>query len=137
MESRTPPVEELRILEILLSSGEGTAEELSRLLADDCVEFGSSGQSYNKQQILESVKQSGTSRVSFHEFQARYVGPNVALVTYLASRQTPAGPVCSWRSSIWKHVNSGWQLVFHQGTPTPCPELPGHRHMVLPFPNHP
>jgi hypothetical protein len=129
MESRAPSVEELRIFESLLSSGEGTTEELSRLLADDCVEFGSSGRSYNKHQILESLKQAETSRVTFSEFQTRYVGPNVALVTYLALRQTPAGPACSWRSSLWKHAHGGWQLVFHQGTPTPCPELPGRSHM--------
>jgi hypothetical protein len=125
MESRAPSVEELRIFESLLSSGEGTSEELSKLLADDCVEFGSSGRSYNKQQILESLKQPGTSRVTISEFQARYVGSNVALVTYLALRQTTAGITCSMRSSIWKHALGGWQLVFHQGTPTPCPELSG------------
>jgi hypothetical protein len=121
MELRDPPIEELRLLEDLLSSGAGAPEEISRLLADDCVEFGSSGQNYNKQQILKSIKQLGGSKVALSEFQVRYLGPNVALVTYRALRDTATTSVCSLRSSIWRNENDRWQLVFHQGTPTPCP----------------
>jgi hypothetical protein len=123
MESQDTPAAELRRLEALLGSGSGTPEELSRLLAEDCVEFGSSGRSYNKRQILAALKQQDGAAVELAEFQVRIISLDVALVTYLALRRTGTTPVCSLRSSVWKNNDGRWQLVFHQGTPITCPSL--------------
>jgi NADH-quinone oxidoreductase subunit F len=93
----------------LRSSGE-TPEQL---LAEDFVEFGSSGRQYHKQQALAAMQIPRNSGVAIHDFQIRELGHERALVTYRASD----GEAESLRSSIWVHQASEWRVIFHQGTP--------------------
>ncbi|WP_425805565.1 hypothetical protein ACHOLT_02495 [Desulfitobacterium sp. Sab5] len=65
-------------------------EDLMVILADDFVEFGSSGHIFYKQQIIEDLIQSHTAQMEIKD---------------------------SLRSSIWKFIDDRWQIVFHQGTP--------------------
>ena len=91
------------------------------LLADEFVEFGSSGRVFNKQQIIASLQQEdGTWQRSLQDFEATLLAPGVILATYRASRQSDDGEpaVQSLRSSIWKLIGGRWQMAFHQGTPT-------------------
>jgi hypothetical protein len=95
-------------------------EELSRLLADDFREFGSSGRIFNKQQIIEELQNQTPVQISIDEFQMTWLARNIALVTYRGNcRFLESDKVSqSLRSSIWRKENERWEVVFHQGTPS-------------------
>ena len=94
--------------------------ELSRLLADDFIEFGSSGAIYNKQQITGSLTREQIMERSAADFSVRVLADDVVLLTYRSTTRDPATAEewHSLRSSIWKLNEARWQMIFHQGTPT-------------------
>src|SRR5215469_14798487 len=92
---------------------------VSELLADEFVEFGSSGRVYDKPAIIEALKnETGDPQIAVEEFSVRDLAPDVVLVTY---KSKPAGSqaATALRSSIWKRIGGRWQMVFHQGTRVP------------------
>lgn len=96
-----------------------SADDVARLLADEFIEFGSSGCIFNKSQIISSLQQEvseATVRISIENFLTRRLAPHVVLVTYRTVGSDPA--VQRLRSSIWKFEGGRWQMVFHQGTPS-------------------
>jgi len=88
--------------------------EVDRLLADEFLEFTSSGNACRKQHCV-----GGMSAVDMvmSDFQARLLAPGVALATYRVAKRDGQEVKHSLRSSIWKQIASRWQMVFHQGTP--------------------
>jgi hypothetical protein len=122
---------ELQTADLLLSLEERllqpetrkSADQVGDLLADDFVEFGSSGRIFDKSRIIESLReeqQGQSARPSISDFSARSLAPGVVLVTYRLAVQYGAAEheVHTLRASIWKAINGRWQMVFHQGTPT-------------------
>jgi hypothetical protein len=89
-------------------------DELDALLADEFVEFGSSGRVYDKQGIINELAEESPIRVSMTD------ADDLVLVTYRAAYSEGEDETIhhSFRSSIWKHIEGSWQMVFHQGTPT-------------------
>jgi len=123
MEAEKNDADAIRRLEeqLLDSNVRTSAEEVANLLAEDFVEFGSSGRVFNKNQIIECLQQEdGTCCRTMHDFQISRLAPGVVLATYRVRREGNDGavPVLSLRSSIWKLIDSRWQMVFHQGTLT-------------------
>jgi hypothetical protein len=109
--------------ELLKPEVRGSAERVGQLLADEFVEFGSSGLAYDKAQIIEALQQETANaaiRITLTEFAARRLAPEVFLVTYRTVRQggPDTAPAARLRSSIWKVIDGRWQMVFHQGTPS-------------------
>jgi hypothetical protein len=100
-----------------------SAQALADLLADDFIEFGSSGRVFNKRQIIESLQHEPATPRTLMDFRTSVLAPGVRLVTYRAIRHGGADgqPMYSLRSSIWKLIAGRWQMVFHQGTPAPEP----------------
>jgi hypothetical protein len=99
------------------------ADQLDHLLADEFVEFGSSGRVFNKVEIIESLKQEPSVlsvQRSISDFSAKWLTPEIVLVTYrlLIRRGDVEDEAHSLRSSIWKAINGHWQMIFHQGTST-------------------
>lgn len=90
-------------------------DELNELLAEDFLEFGSSGEAFGKENVLNrlpSVSKDPGYRLM--DFDTRTLGEDVMLTTfktYMASKDQYA-----LRSSIWKKQNGKWQMTFHQGT---------------------
>lgn len=85
---------------------------VAALLADDFIEFGSSGKVYDKSAIIELLRTETVApdqKIAVENFVVRALSPNVALVTYLASKR-------ALRSSIWRLSDSRWEMIFHQGT---------------------
>ena len=115
-------IDELLKLETDLHKREvrSSARALSELLADEFVEFGSSGRIFDKSGIIDALAtESGDLQVSVEEFAVRELAPNVALVTYVVAKPSghPAAMVrTSLRSSIWQLRDGRWQMIFHQGT---------------------
>jgi hypothetical protein len=95
-----------------------STQEVADLLADEFIEFGSSGRVFNKRQLIESLQREPAVRRSLLEFHASVLAPGVVLVTYRVVRQNAADgqPTRSLRSSVWKLSDGRWQMVFHQGT---------------------
>ena len=82
----------------------GSGDALSRLLADDFLEFGSSGAVYNKQQIIGSLGREPIMEWSTTDFSVRVLADDVVVLTYRSTRRDPA-TAQEWhslRSSIWK-----------------------------------
>ena len=107
--------------ELLQPEARRSVDRLDRLLADEFIEFGSSGGIFDKAQVIEALlaeTSDPAAAVCLTEFGARQLAPGVVLVTYRTSRSgLNAPPGSKLRSSIWKLTEGQWQMVFHQGTP--------------------
>ncbi|HJR23385.1 MAG TPA: DUF4440 domain-containing protein [Dongiaceae bacterium] len=92
---------------------------VDRLLADEFVEFGSSGRAYNKRDVVEELPNEPPVQRTLTDLRARPLAPGVVLLTYTSIRRDePHGDERRFlRSSIWKEIDGRWQMVFHQGTP--------------------
>jgi hypothetical protein len=113
---------QLRHLEEQLLQPEvrASTDRVAALLADDFVEFGSSGQIFGKMQIVEALRNEVPTKRSLSQFASTMLSDNIALVTYRATRAAKSDEkvVTTLRSSIWRLSNGQWQMVFHQGTLT-------------------
>ncbi len=118
---------EIRALEERLANpGPGDSpESLAAIFAADFREFGSSGRVFDTETVLGALgtvaQRPSRAPISLEGLRMERVAPNVVLATYLA--RVPAGP--GWkpptlRSSLWCKREGRWQIVFHQGTPTPA-----------------
>ncbi len=120
MEERDTQVELFRRLEkrLLQPDVRKSAQDVADLLANDFIEFGSSGHTFNKQQIIDALQHESPLQISLTDFRALVLAPDVVLVTYRAIRHDIAESqtITSLRSSIWKLIEGRWQIVFHQGT---------------------
>ncbi|TGE39433.1 DUF4440 domain-containing protein [Desulfosporosinus fructosivorans] len=98
----------------------GSREEISMLLADDFVESGVSGRTFDKLQVVEELPHSPAVPVIIKDFQVKVLSPDVVLATYRAVKTNEFREEMrnSLRSSIWKFLDGRWQMVFHQGTRT-------------------
>ena len=101
------------------------ADATSALLANDFVEFGSSGKVWDKSSIVASMQtETMDEPITVEDFEARELASDVVLITYTSSRSKRVVegplPVSSLRSSIWKRRNGKWQMIFHQGTKIPA-----------------
>ncbi len=99
----------------------GDAARLDALLHEEFNEFGSSGATYAKDDVrahlLAAAQQ---ARVVADNFLVRRLAADVALLTYRSAHALPDGTLHrhTLRSSIWQRSDVGWQMSFHQGTPT-------------------
>jgi glyoxylase I family protein len=100
----------------------GSPERVDALLAEDFVEFASSGVAYDKARILELLRDEALADDpvlrSLAHFEAVELAEGVALTRYrLLRRASPhEAPTQSLRSSLWRRNDGRWQMVFHQGT---------------------
>lgn len=99
---------------LLHSDVRKSEKELNELLADDFMEFGSSGRVFDKKDILDRLPGEKDPEMTLTDFEARLLAENVVLTTYrVLNRQNMK---YSLRSSIWKLNEGKWQMTFHQGT---------------------
>lgn len=92
-----------------------SAGRLRELLADDFVEFGSSGRVFHLAEIVHLLAQEDSRQASaahLSEFTLVRLGREAALVTYRLQR----GGSISLRSSVWVECSGQWCMRFHQGT---------------------
>lgn len=102
-------------------------EKLASLLDDGFVEFGSTGRTYDKSQVLYHLSRQLPVELSIDEFRLVELGPGVALVTYRARADSrkERDEQYSWRSSVWVQRAGEWKMVFHQGTMIAGPKKVG------------
>jgi hypothetical protein len=113
----------LRMLEesLLDSAVRHNGDRMRALLAEDFLEFGSSGRVWTRKSIIDLL----ATEVNFlppaiEEFQCSFLSDNVALVTYRTVRNDArtGERLASLRSSIWTRQDGEWRMRFHQGTRT-------------------
>lgn len=93
---------------------------VGELLADDFVEFGSSGRIWTRDEILDLLAGETPDPIAVADFACALLAEDVALITYRAWRIDARTGIqfSSLRSSIWTKKPEGWRLRFHQGTRT-------------------
>lgn len=89
---------------------------LEALLAEDFVEVGASGITYDRESVISALLLENPIAWSIASFRARPLADGVALVTYVA---TKGDGESSLRCSIWKLSEGRWRMTFHQGTNVP------------------
>ncbi len=113
---------ELERLELLLidPAVRRDRERVAGLLAEDFLEFGSSGREWTRATILELLQTETYTPPTVDCFACRMLGADVALVTYRVVRLNEATDerAITLRSSIWTKMSGDWKMRFHQGTPS-------------------
>lgn len=116
-------LQHLRELEVALHQPEIRRDRtrLEELLHDSFSEFGRSGCSYSRADILELLSHEvpqGT--IWSQDFTLAEIAEGIALLTYKSAYIDANGELArhTLRSSLWQRTARGWQLRFHQGTPT-------------------
>jgi len=104
--------------ELLLVPDVRKSSRLAELLADEFVEFGSSGRVYTKDDLVTVLQAESPVTQTTSELKATSLAPNVALLTYKSCRHSQP-VVHTLRSSIWRRANGTWRMVFHQATIAP------------------
>lgn len=97
---------------LLAPSVRQSIEQLNKLIADDFLEFGSSGKIYNKQDCVKRLPNESPKKFVANDFKVKELSENVMLVTY----KTTVNGITALRSSIWQRYANEWQMIFHQGT---------------------
>jgi hypothetical protein len=117
---------EIRALEEALHRSETRRSKpaVEALLAESFVEFGSSGRVYQRHEIItllareETDDEAGTLLSS--DYALHVLSADAVLLTYRTRRTLADGfERTVLRSSIWQRSKCGWQMLFHQGTPSP------------------
>jgi glyoxylase I family protein len=109
--------DEIRELELSLITqpGRSSAEHLREVVSEDFREFGTSGRTYGKGEVIAELlskpSPAASSGPALVDLRVVELAPGVALATYRTR--------LSLRSSIWRREAGAWRLYFHQGTPAP------------------
>jgi hypothetical protein len=115
-------LETLQSLEVALHRPEvrSNRDELDRLLHPEFREFGRSGHIYERAEVLaEFADRPQAYEVWAQDFRVVPLSDVLALLTYKSAHVTPEGKLDHHtnRSSLWQLTQTGWRLLFHQGTP--------------------
>jgi uncharacterized protein YndB with AHSA1/START domain len=113
----------LRTLEVALHQPEVRSDlaRLERLLHESFRESGRSGRTYTRAEVLaEFSREPQAYEVWPQDFQLQPLSEGLALLTYRSAHVKSDGALERYtnRSSLWQLTEHGWQLLFHQGTPT-------------------
>ncbi|HSE86527.1 MAG TPA: DUF4440 domain-containing protein [Candidatus Binatia bacterium] len=116
-------LKQLRDLEVALHQPEVRRDlaRLDELLHESFTEFGRSGSSYCKADILKVVSHEiSTGAIWSQDFTLAELADGVVLLTYKSAQLDTTGELRrhTLRSSLWQRTERGWQMRFHQGTPT-------------------
>ena len=116
-------LQQLVALEVELHkpSARRDAARLDALLHDDFVEFGRSGSASTKADVLSRLPAEAQRATVFADrFALRRLADDVALLTYRSAHRLADSTLdrFSMRASVWQRTGLGWQMSYHQGTPT-------------------
>lgn len=91
-------------------------EKLNELIADDFIEYGSSGLIYDKNIILERLPKGNSSTYSLSDFEVVVLSEDIVQTRFKTNRVNLDGTeTLSLRTSLWRNTNNNWQIFFHQG----------------------
>jgi ribonuclease HI len=97
-------------------------KRLSELLGKDFAEIGASGRLWRRADVLADLpleQRHADIVYAMQELELRQLCETLVLLVYRLDVNGPGQPPRSTRrSSLWQKHESGWQMNFHQGTPT-------------------
>ena len=105
-------------LSLLTPEKRQNAAFLHRVLHPDFMEFGASGRTWTRQNIIADLTMASPETsidIEATAMTARRIDADTILITYHADH---AG-MRSLRSSIWIQHEANWTMLFHQGTLIP------------------
>jgi hypothetical protein len=113
----------LRALEIELHkpSTRANVSRLGKLLHPLFRELSRSGRQYSREEVLAEFSKNGMPyEIHSQDYQVEPLAKDLALLTYRSAHSTASGALdrYSLRASLWQLTDDGWQLRFHQGTPS-------------------
>jgi len=89
---------------------------LERRLADDFIEYGSSGAVHDRVSMIDALSGIVEDRlINIERFEVVKLSDAALLVRYIS--HDLSSNAYALRSSIWKLVGDEWKMSFHQGTP--------------------
>ena len=97
------------------------AEQLGALLHPSFSEADVDGRTWSREETLAEFRDAPPSyAVWAQDFTAEAVIEGVVLLRYRSAHIDEAGRLSRFvmRTSLWQRTDAGWQLRFHQGTPT-------------------
>ncbi len=99
-----------------------SAEKIAGLLADDFIEFCSSGKvyKYERGDFFADGTNIDALKWEIEDFSVDLIANDIILAKYKVIKysELEENKKYSLRSSIWKCTNSEWKMIFHQGTLT-------------------
>jgi hypothetical protein len=123
----------LKSLEVQLHQADAWKDpaRISEILHARFVEFGSSGATYTRAQIIEALGTPGTGRavrIWSQDYRLHLQESGLALLLYHSAHLGYDDRLVhhTLRSTLWQNTAEGWQMLFHQGTPT-LPFAPAQR----------
>lgn len=96
-------------------------KRMETLLHPDFVEFGRSGTRYTRADVLQEFgADDALPAIHAGNFDLVVLREGAALLTYVSAHIDANGNLHrhTFRSSVWVRTAVGWQIRFHQGTPT-------------------
>ena len=99
-------------LELVQPATRRNTTRLTELINDDFEEFGISGKSYRKQDILDSLPNENRVHYKLSEFEFKTLSKECILVKY---KSTSNGTIVL-RRSIWTNNSGNWEMLHHQAT---------------------
>jgi hypothetical protein len=91
------------------------SDRLHELISDDFEEFGSSGRSYRKSEVITLLANEETVNYKLGNFSFKTLSNDCILVKY----KSQLNNVTALRSSIWIKSKGNWQMLHHQATDVP------------------
>ena len=108
--------------DLLKSEVRKSPQKISELLAEDFIEFTSSGSEYHYKSGDVFQKQGHNSELLWNitDFKIKQLSDDCILAIYkvIKHNETNENKKYSLRSSIWKSYSGKWKMLFHQGTLT-------------------
>lgn len=103
---------------LLTSDVRTSYDQLNHLLADDSVEYGSSGLIYDKKDVLKSLPTAPATTCHLYDFVIIELSASLVQTRFKTDATNAHGTkLTSLRSSLWKKTGDNWRMFFHQGTP--------------------
>ena len=109
---------ELKQLEPIFHHPElgSTRQDFEKMMDDSFWEVGASGNRYSRDYVLDvlqkRVENQSDEVWKTKDFQCLEIAPDNYLLTYTLDQ----GERETRRSTIWRRTDSGWKIVYHQGT---------------------
>lgn len=106
--------------DLLLSSTRKSAARINQILDDKFIEYTSSGKEYHykKGDVFQDEKDNSELNWRISDFKINQLSEECILATYKIekSNEIDESKKYTLRSSIWKHIDGQWKMIFHQGT---------------------
>lgn len=100
-----------------------STEKSNEILADDFIEYCSSGYEYhkNKEETINGPVISNKAYGKIIDFEIKKLSDEYVQVKYkmIKNDEPNEDRRYSLRSSIWKYIDGKWKMIFHQGTLVP------------------